>query len=122
MIHFSPELERIVKTALAEDIGAGDVTTAAAIPPGASARGCYFAKDSGVLCGVDVAAYVYSLLDGSIVFTKHFNDGDRIASGDVIAEVSGPAAPLLTGERVGLNLMRRLSGIATATAAAGSWA
>lgn len=68
------------------------------------------AKEDGVLCGVEFAGQVYHRIDPSIMMTYHFHDGDRIHRGDVIAEVEGNAVALLTGERVGLNLMQRLSG------------
>jgi len=111
-------LDKILLNALDEDLGNGDITTLSVIPESRVANGRYIAKESGVLCGIDIAARVYSLLDDSVVFTKHYNDGDVVNKGDVIAEVSGKAVSLLSGERVGLNLMQRLSGIATRTAQA----
>jgi len=108
-------LDKVLHNALEEDVGSGDITTISTIPEGTSAFGRYIAKESGILCGIDICERVYQLLDGKFTFTKHFNDGDIINKGDIIAEVSGDARLLLSGERVGLNLMQHLSGIATAT-------
>lgn len=112
------DLERVIDAALTEDIGTGDITTLTTIPADRQAHGRYMAKEDGVLCGVEFAGQVYHRIDPSIMMTYHFHDGDRIHRGDVIAEVEGNAVALLTGERVGLNLMQRLSGIATRTASA----
>jgi nicotinate-nucleotide pyrophosphorylase (carboxylating) len=112
-------LDKILLNALDEDLGNGDITTLSVIPPENKAHGRYIAKESGVLCGVGIAKRVYELIDdGKVVFTTYFNDGDFVNKGDLIAEVDGPAVTLLSGERVGLNLMQRLSGIATRTAEA----
>lgn len=104
------DLERVIDAALTEDIGTGDITTLTTIPADRQAHGRYMAKEDGVLCGVEFAGQVYHRIDPSIMMTYHFHDGDRIHRGDVIAEVEGNAVALLTGERVGLNLMQRLSG------------
>jgi len=111
-------LDKILLNALEEDIGNGDITTLSVIPEGVTATGRYIAKESGILCGIGIAERVYELIDDSVVFTKHFKDGDKVNKGDIIAEVSGKAITLLSGERVGLNLMQRLSGISTRTAEA----
>ena len=108
-------LDKIILNALEEDVGNGDVTTLCSIPEGTTATGRYIAKENGVLCGLGVAKRVYELLDGGIVFTGLFKDGDEVKKGDIIATVSGNATSLLTGERIGLNLMQRMSGIATST-------
>ena len=111
-------LDKILLNALEEDLGNGDITTLSVIPEGTTATGRYIAKESGVLCGIGIAERVYELIDDTVIFTKHFNDGDSVNKGDIIAEVSGNALSLLSGERVGLNLMQRLSGISTRTAEA----
>ncbi len=108
-------VEQLIDRALEEDIGTGDITTLTTISEDAVGHGKYIAKEDGVLCGIDLAQRVYARLDDKIVFTAYKKDGDEIKKGDVIAEVSGPAISLLTGERVGLNLMQRLSGTATKT-------
>lgn len=109
------ELERLVRAALIEDVGTGDITTMTTIDRGRRALGRYLAKESGVLCGLDIVLYVYHMLDPAVEMRFHFRDGDRISRGDVIAEVRGEAVSLLTGERIGLNLLQHLSGIATKT-------
>ncbi len=111
-------LDKILLNALEEDLGNGDITTLSVIPPENTAKGRYIAKESGVLCGIGIASRVYELIDDKISFTTYFKDGDFVNKGDIVAEVEGPAVSLLSGERVGLNLMQRLSGIATRTAEA----
>lgn len=111
-------LDKILLNALEEDLGNGDITTLSVIPPENSAHGRYIAKESGVLCGIGIAKRVYELIDDQVEFKTYYTDGDYVEKGDVIAEVFGPAISLLSGERVGLNLMQRLSGIATRTAEA----
>ncbi len=108
-------IDRLIDMALEEDIGTGDITTLTTISKDALARGKYIAKEDGVLCGIDIACRVYRRLDKEIEFTAYKQDGDEVKKGDIIAEVEGNAISLLTGERVGLNLMQRLSGIATRT-------
>jgi len=109
-------IDRIIENALAEDIHTGDITTQAVVGEGRAARAVLRAKEEMVLAGIDVAARVFRMLDPDSRFTRRFADGDRIASGDVIAEVSGNDALLLQGERVALNLLQRMCGIATVTA------
>lgn len=111
-------LDKIILNALEEDIGTGDITTESTIPEDRIAHGLYKAKEDGILCGVGVAARVFELIDPSIEFTAFKKDGDRIEKGEIIAEVCGKATNVLTGERTGLNLMQRMSGIATRTAEA----
>lgn len=111
-------LDKLIMNALSEDVGTGDITTESTIPETARAHGLYKAKESGVLCGIGVAARVFELIDRDIEFTPLKCDGDRIEKGEIIAEVRGKATNVLTGERVGLNLMQRMSGIATRTAEA----
>ena len=112
------EVERILKSALAEDVGSGDVTSLSTVPPGRTISGRYIAKEDGVLCGLEVVARAFALLDASIAFTALAADGDRVRKGDVIATVSGDARAILAGERVGLNLLQHMSGVATLTARA----
>ena len=111
-------LDKLIMNALSEDVGTGDITTESTIPETARAHGLYKAKESGVLCGIGVAARVFELIDRDIEFTPLKRDGDRREKGEIIAEVRGKATNVLTGERVGLNLMQRMSGIATRTAEA----
>jgi nicotinate-nucleotide pyrophosphorylase (carboxylating) len=107
----------IVKRALEEDIGSGDVTTNSIIPPEATTSGFIYAKEGGIIAGLPIAALVFEILDSRIVFTPEKQDGDRVEYGDILAKLEGPARSILTGERVSLNLLQRLSGIATKAAA-----
>ena len=121
-----PALYReIVRRALAEDLGWGDVTTEATVSPEQRARGIILAKSTCILAGIQVAEEVFRQLDPAITFHIRRQDSERCASGDVIAEARGSAAAMLTAERTALNLVQRMSGIATLTrsfvdAAAGS--
>ena len=105
----------IVRRALAEDLGWGDVTTEATVAAGLKARGVVLAKSPCVVAGVDVAAEAFRQLDPAVVFTVRKGDGSSCAPGDIVAEVSGSAASMLTAERTALNLMQRMTGIATMT-------
>jgi nicotinate-nucleotide pyrophosphorylase (carboxylating) len=104
-----------VRRALAEDLGWGDVTTEATVPAGLRARGIILAKSDCVIAGLDVAAEAFRQLDPAASVTVLRADGTRCASGDVAAEVKGSAGPMLTAERTALNLLQRMSGIATLT-------
>jgi nicotinate-nucleotide pyrophosphorylase (carboxylating) len=104
-----------IRRALAEDIGSGDVTTNSIVPANASLRGRIIAKQDGVIAGLEVAEAVWRELDERVSFTAHVTDGARVEDRAVLAEVAGPARALLTGERVALNFLGRMSGIATLT-------
>lgn len=110
------DLDTIVSTALAEDVGHGDLTTGAVVPPGARCRARVVAKEDGVLSGVTVFRRVFETLGGDFEWQTR-EDGQAFEAGDTLAEGAGPAAALLTGERVALNFLQRLSGVATMTAA-----
>ena len=118
MYLFGQMLDRIILNALEEYVGTGDITTESTIPEDRVAHGLYKAKESGILCGIGVAKRVFELIDPTIEFTALKKDGDPIEKGEIIAEVRGKATNVLTGERTGLNLMQRMSGIATRTAEA----
>lgn len=107
--------EAIVELALAEDIGTGDVTTLSTVPEGATARGTMLAKAAGVISGLEAAAYTFRRVDPAIRFAPRVRDGDRVDAGTVIVDLEGPARGMLTAERVALNLLQRLSGVATLT-------
>jgi len=109
-------IDRIIENALAEDIHTGDITTMAVVRQGGDAHAILKAKEEMVLAGIEVAARVFHQLDDRIVFTPRCADGELVASGGLIAELSGNAAMLLQGERVALNLLQRMCGIATVTA------
>jgi nicotinate-nucleotide pyrophosphorylase (carboxylating) len=108
-------IREAVERALAEDIGYGDLTTDATIPAGAIAMGKIFARREGVIAGLPVAALVFAILDPSVRFDQAVRDGARVGPGDVVARIDGPARAVLTGERVALNFLQQLSGVATAT-------
>jgi nicotinate-nucleotide pyrophosphorylase (carboxylating) len=105
----------IVRRALAEDLGWGDVTTEATVDGELRARGVILAKSPCVVAGLDVATETFRQLDPAVVVTVFKADGARCAPGDVVAEIRGAAAQMLTAERTALNLMQRMSGIATLT-------
>jgi len=109
-------VDEIIETALREDIGTGDVTTLSTIPDDTATRGFIYAKDEGVVAGLPVAQRVFYILNSKIEFIAQKKDGEKVVKGDILAEIAGPARPILTGERVALNLLQRLSGIATRTA------
>jgi nicotinate-nucleotide pyrophosphorylase (carboxylating) len=109
------EIARIIRTALAEDIGDGDVTTLATLPEAALFHGDLVAKADGVVAGLEVAQRVFAQLDARVQLTRLAHDGDTVHAGQILARVWGPGRALLTGERVALNLLQRMSGIATLT-------
>ena len=110
------EIERIVRTALAEDIGLGDITTEVTVAPETVVRAELVAKEDFILAGIDVAASVFRTLDLNASFEKLLADGQKVRRGEVIAWIKGRAAVLLQGERVALNLLQRMCGIASLTA------
>ena len=103
----------LVRRALAEDVGTGDVTTRATVPPSVAGTGTFIARRTLVVAGLDVARSVFAEVDPAVVLSAHVEDGDVCAADDVIATVEGPAAALLVAERTALNFLQRLSGIAT---------
>ncbi|MBY6242452.1 carboxylating nicotinate-nucleotide diphosphorylase [Methylosinus sp. Sm6] len=110
-------VEDAVRAALAEDFGrAGDITTQATIPEAARARAVIAAREAGVVAGLGVAAVAFRLVDAAVIFTPATLDGARIGDGDVLAQIEGPARAILSAERVALNFLGRLSGIASLTA------
>lgn len=110
-------LEPLVRAALLEDLGrAGDITTDAIVPADHRATVVLASRQQGVVAGLDLAALAFSLIEPAIEMKVEKPDGSRLVPGDVIATLSGPARGLLTGERVALNFLSHLSGIATATA------
>lgn len=108
-------LDDLIRRALAEDIGHGDVTTDSLVSPDMQASGVFLAKAGGVLAGIEVSQAVFAALDSEVAFMIHKRDGDLINPGDILARAEGSAATLLTGERLALNFVQRLSGIATKT-------
>jgi nicotinate-nucleotide pyrophosphorylase (carboxylating) len=109
-------IEQEVRRGLLEDFGrAGDITTDAIVPANRHAVCALVARDPGVIAGLDFARIAFALVDPAITFTIHIPDATLVAPGDVIAQISGPARGILSAERVALNYLGPLSGIATAT-------
>ena len=108
--------QTLVDLALTEDIGPGDITSLSTVAPGATAEGVMIAKQAGVISGIDVAAYVFERVDPEVIFIPKVANGTRVEAGQVIAALEGNARSVLAGERVALNLLQRLSGVATLTA------
>jgi nicotinate-nucleotide pyrophosphorylase (carboxylating) len=109
-------IEPIVRTALAEDLGrAGDITTDNIIPAGETAHAVIAAREAGVVSGLIAADLAFKLMNAEVRLTPRAPDGSEVTSGSVIAELEGPARAILTGERVALNFIVHLSGVATAT-------
>ncbi|MDR2420550.1 MAG: carboxylating nicotinate-nucleotide diphosphorylase [Oscillospiraceae bacterium] len=118
---FTPEffdLDALIAAALREDIGAGDITTLSCVPEGALSRGLFRAKEDGVVCGLFILPRVFAALSPDVAVAPLVREGAEVKNNELIAEIEGPSRAVLTGERVALNLVQRLSGIATRTAAA----
>jgi len=109
-------VRRVVRLALEEDLGAGDVTTDAVIDATTNAAGTFVAREIMTVCGLDVAGEVFRQTDAGLAFEARRADGQQARPGDVLAVVRGRARPILAGERTALNFLQRLSGIATETA------
>lgn len=109
------QLDKQIQDWLAEDIGSGDITTLALVPAAAKTNAIIHAKDSGILAGIDVARRVFELLDKDIQFDAKLADGAALTNGSIIAEIKGNAQAILIGERLALNLLQHLSGVATST-------
>jgi len=111
-------LNQLIQTALREDWNTGDITTMSTVQPGTIIKGNFIAKAEGILCGIDVAKAVFAYVDAGVKLDAKFSDGQRVTKGDIIATIEGDAASVLMGERLALNLMQRMSGIATKTSEA----
>ncbi|HNV50136.1 MAG TPA: carboxylating nicotinate-nucleotide diphosphorylase [Bacteroidales bacterium] len=108
-------IDEIIKAALAEDVGNGDHTSLSTIPQWAIGRANLLIKENGILCGVDIARKVFNTVDPDLDFQVFIEDGNDVVPGDIVFSVSGKVISILTGERLALNFMQRLSGIATNT-------
>jgi nicotinate-nucleotide pyrophosphorylase (carboxylating) len=111
----SAELEILIRTALEEDIGSGDITTSCTVPPGVQGEGRIVAKEPLVLAGIDVARQVFWAVNRELKVHIPLKDGSRANEGDTLLEVTGDLAAILAAERTALNFLQRLSGIATLT-------
>ena len=112
------KIDKLLRTALDEDIGTGDITTIACVPETAVSSGRFIAKEPGVISGLGVLTRVFELIDESVSVTTLVSDGDTISTGDIIATISGSSRAILTGERTALNFLQHMSAIATRTAEA----
>jgi nicotinate-nucleotide pyrophosphorylase (carboxylating) len=112
---FPEEIIACLRRALDEDVGAGDATTNSIVPASAGLKAEIIAKQDGVVAGLDVAEKVFLLLDDRVSFRSHVTEGSTVKSGSILADLSGSARALLTGERTALNFLGRMSGIATLT-------
>ncbi len=108
-------VDNLIKEAISEDINYIDVSADYLIPEDQRNDSYFVAKADGVLCGLDIAMRVFTLLDDTFTYTVHKNDGDEVKAGDLIVEFNGRTACLLKGERTALNIIQHMSGIATAT-------
>jgi len=108
-------LERIVRNALEEDLGRGDITTEACVPPSVPGHAFFRAREAMVWCGVPVIEMVYRLLDEEVEVEAKCNEGSKLQPGELGAEIKGTAMSILRGERVALNFVQRMCGIATMT-------
>ncbi|EAE7280016.1 carboxylating nicotinate-nucleotide diphosphorylase [Listeria monocytogenes] len=108
-------MNQAIQAFLLEDIGQYDLSAETIFPRDTMGEGVFLAKETGILCGISIPPKVYELLGGNIQFEAYKNDGDWIQKGDIIAAVTAPVRTLLSGERVTLNLMQRMSGIASQT-------
>ncbi len=109
------KIKEIVQLAIKEDIGTGDITSRIFIPEGSESEGVLIAKETGIVAGLPVAGYVLSQIDKDLLLTVNIEDGSRVEKGSVIASVKGLTLSLLSAERLVLNFLQRLSGIATVT-------
>ena len=117
-MHTELDLEKIkdiVQLAIKEDIGDGDITSKIFIPDGSKTEGMLIAKEAGVVAGLPVAGYVLSQIDENLILTSNIEDGSRVKKGTIIGSVKGLTLSLLSAERLVLNFLQRLSGIATST-------
>ena len=117
MVLSKPDLDRLVRNALEEDLGEGgvDITTDAVVDPNLMGEAFLIARKAGVISGANAAARVFELVSPPCEYHSLVDDGTRVADGDQVARVSGPLASILTAERAALNFLQRLSGIATLT-------
>jgi nicotinate-nucleotide pyrophosphorylase (carboxylating) len=115
--HFEPEkIDFLIQLAIQEDIGIGDITTKSLIPGNVMVEGAFIAKEGGIVAGLPVVEYFFSRLDKNSIFKQWVKEGEGLHKGETIATVSSSARTLLSGERIALNFLQRLSGIATLTA------
>jgi nicotinate-nucleotide pyrophosphorylase (carboxylating) len=108
-------VDKIIEQALLEDIGTGDITTEFIIPSNLKAKGIIKTSNEGVIAGLDIVCLVFRKLNSEITFQEKIKDGTKVSRNKVLTEITGPARSILKGERVALNFLQRMSGIATTT-------
>lgn len=111
----NPLVAELIDLAIREDIGDGDHSSLGSIPPSTTGKARLLVKDNGILCGVDLAQYILHKIDGQVVFNAHLKDGDTVKVGDVAFTIEGSVHSILQAERLMLNFMQRMSGVATVT-------
>lgn len=111
----SSAVAELIRLAIREDLGDGDVTSEACVPESASATGAFVMREAGVLAGLPAARLVYAEVSADVTVEEIASDGDLLEAGSVVARVAGAARAVLAGERIALNFMQRMSGIASAT-------
>lgn len=109
------DVDNLILNTLKEDMPMGDITTDSTVPEDIDSKAYLIAKESGVIAGLDVVERVFELLDPTVVFDRKIEEGSLVQKGDIILEIDGNARALLKGERTALNILQRLSGIATKT-------
>ena len=108
-------IKDIIQLAIKEDIGKGDITSEIFIPKDSKSEGIFMAKEDGIIAGLPVVKYVFSQIENDLLFTSNVEEGSSINKGTTIANVKGSTLSILTAERLVLNFLQRLSGIATLT-------
>ncbi len=108
-------INKIIEQALLEDIGTGDITSESIVPSNLKAKGIIKTFEEGVVAGLNITSLVFKKLDSEIIFQEKIKDGTKVTRGKVLAEITGSARTILKGERVALNFLQRMSGIATIT-------
>lgn len=111
----SEKIKQLIRQAVEEDLGNGDHTSLSTIPAGTNRKAVLLIKESGILCGIDIARKVFETIDKGLKFNALMQDGEKIKPGDIVFEVEGDAISILSAERLALNFMQRMSGIATQT-------
>ena len=109
------QIDALIALALAEDVGPGDATTLALAPERASLSAVFTAREAGILAGLEVTEHLFKAIDPAVTLTPIRNDGDSFQQGDKLAAITGPARSILTGERLALNIMQHMCGVATET-------
>ena len=109
------QIEKIIEQALVEDIGTGDITTHSIIHPSLHAHGIIKTSENGIIAGLNIASLVFKKLDSKIDFQCKVNEGQEVSIGEILVKIHGPAQAILKGERIALNFLQRMSGIATMT-------